>query len=458
MKKLSIKFILTTFTIMIGSALFAFMLSNFYYQQKLKQENDEKFAEMAINLARSLEEERMDWASYLEGIAEMGYQLYVHGEDGRRYFFGDPFRNDDLPQETVDYVLQGEIYHGIRKFPHETFVTGFFANELTNTVGVSFTVANNKYALFLRPNIQLIFREMRILLAVLLSLIIVFSIFSVFLSARFLVQPITKLTDATQEIAKGNFSLRLEIDRQDEIGKLATHFTKMAKQLKKLDRLKNELIANISHDIQTPLANMRGYAELIRKETLSREERKQYAGIITEEVGRLSNLTKQLILLTSLDRPKEFIEKKNFSLSEQMKRVIRNHQWLMEEKGMMVSYVVPDVEIFADESLLQNVWENLLGNAIKYSHENGSIHLLLKEEKKSVFVFIEDQGIGIPPDALPKVFDRFYRVDPSRTRTVEGTGLGLAITKEIVQLHGGKIEIESKEGKGTKVIISLPKL
>lgn len=458
MKKLSIKFILTTFTIMIGSALFAFMLSNFYYQQKLKQENDEKFAEMAINLARSLEEERMDWASYLEGIAEMGYQLYVHGEDGRRYFFGDPFRNDDLPQETVDYVLQGEIYHGIRKFPHETFVTGFFANELTNTVGVSFTVANNKYALFLRPNIQLIFREMRILLAVLLSLIIVFSIFSVFLSARFLVQPITKLTDATQEIAKGNFSLRLEIDRQDEIGKLATHFTKMAKQLKKLDRLKNELIANISHDIQTPLANMRGYAELIRKETLSREERKQYAGIITEEVGRLSNLTKQLILLTSLDRPKEFIEKKNFSLSEQMKRVIRNHQWLMEEKGMMVSYVVPDVEIFADESLLQNVWENLLGNAIKYSHENGSIHLLLKEEKKSVFVFIEDQGIGIPPDALPKVFDRFYRVDPSRTRTVEGTGLGLAITKEIVQLHGGKIGIESKEGKGTKVIISLPKL
>src|SRR5699024_7165249 len=138
---------------------------------------------------------------------------------------------------------------------------------------------------------------------------IVLSIVFVWISAKYLVNPISKLTTATHELSEGNFSIKLDIDRKDEIGELAKSFTHMAEQLEKLDEMKNEFIGNITHDIQSPLSNIKGYSHLLDKDTLSEHEKSQYVSIINKEINRLSSLTKQLLLLASLDQGEDLLKK-----------------------------------------------------------------------------------------------------------------------------------------------------
>ena len=457
-KSLYTKFAVTTILIMLLSGLLAFMFSNFYYQQQLKPYNDEKNTTIALDIVKNIEsEENIQLDSYLENISAVGYQILLTDEGGDMQFYGAPFRKENLSNETIDYVLKGEIYHGIAEFPHETFVTGFFANELRNTIGVPLQHNNKLYAMFIRPDIKLLFNEMHILFAWLLALTIILSIILVFFSTKFLINPISKLTAATEELSEGNFSVQLEIDRADEIGTLAKSFTNMTHQIEKLDDMKNEFISNISHDIQSPLSNIKGYANLLEKDTLSDDEKADYVSIINNEIDRLSSLTKQLLLLASLDREEGLLKKSTYLLSDQLKDVIFNYQWLIHEKEIMISYSLPDIYIHGDSSMLYNVWENLLTNAIKYNQAEGRIDVSIHETEEDVEVRFEDTGIGLSEEVKERIFDRFYRGDPARTKTVEGTGLGLSIVASIIDLHGGHIDVESEENVGSTVTVTIPK-
>ena len=457
-KSLYTKFAVTTILIMLLSGLLAFMFSNFYYQQQLKPYNDEKNTTIALDIVKNIEsEENIQLDSYLENISAVGYQVLLTDEGGDMQFYGAPFRKENLSNETIDYVLKGEIYHGIAEFPHETFVTGFFANELRNTIGVPLQHNNKSYAMFIRPDIKLLFNEMHILFAWLLALTIILSIILVFFSTKFLINPISKLTAATEELSEGNFSIQLEIDRADEIGTLAKSFTNMTHQIEKLDDMKNEFISNISHDIQSPLSNIKGYANLLEKDTLSDDEKADYVSIINNEIDRLSSLTKQLLLLASLDREEGLLKKSTYLLSDQLKDVIFNYQWLIHEKEIMISYSLPDIYIHGDSSMLYNVWENLLTNAIKYNQAEGRIDVSIHETEEDVEVRFEDTGIGLSEEVKERIFDRFYRGDPARTKTVEGTGLGLSIVASIIDLHGGHIDVDSEENVGSTVTVTIPK-
>jgi len=444
---------------MLVSGLLAFMFANFYYQQKLKPDNDVKNTNIAKHVASYIENENnVNLESYLENIATVGYQIFLTNQAGKELFFGDPFRNKELPESIVNNVLKGEIYHGIAEYPQETFVTGFFANELTNTIGVPFQHKDEQYALFLRPNIKLLFNEMHFLFAWLLTLTIVLSIVFVLISTKYLINPISKLTTATEKLSEGNFSIELDINREDEIGKLAKSFSMMAKQLEKLDEMKSEFISNISHDIQTPLSNIKGYVNLLENKRLNETEKAHYFQIVNNEINRLSSLTKQLLLLASLDAGDEFLEKETYLLSTQLREIIYNYQWLLHEKEIMISYTLPDIEISGDRSLLYNVWENLLTNAIKYNKENGTINLSLYEKAEKVIVTFQDSGIGFSQTARDRAFERFYREDSARTRDIEGTGLGLSIVLSIVKLHEGELTIDSNKSGGSTITVSLPKM
>lgn len=459
MKSLYVKFAATTISIMLVSGFLAFMFSNFYYQQKLKPENDAKNTRIALEIVDYVaNEQNIQLDHYLENIAAIGYQMVLVDEKGDETYFGDPFRKKGLSKQTIDNVLDGDVFHGIAEFPQETFVTGFFANELKNTIGVPLEHDTKQYALFIRPNIDLLFSEMHILFAWILAITILLSIIFVLISTKYLVSPISKLTRATEKLSKGKFPVKLEINRKDEIGKLATSFTHMAEQLEKLDEMKNEFISNISHDIQSPLSSIKGYANLLKKSTLSEEEKIQYVTIINNEINRLSSLTKQLLLLASLDRGEGFLKRETYPLSGQLREIIFNHQWAINEKGIMIHYSLPDVDVYADPSLLYNVWENLLTNAIKYNKENGTIHVSVAEDDDVIEVCFQDAGIGLSEDDKKRVFERFYREDSSRTRTIEGTGLGLSIVSSIVALHDGHIEVESEKGTGSTFKIYLPKV
>ncbi|WP_144789255.1 HAMP domain-containing sensor histidine kinase [Lysinibacillus fusiformis] len=454
MKTLYSKFVMTTLLVMIGSLCLGFLATNTYYHQVVKEKNDTKNVVIAQGIAQYIETAKPeDLNNYFMTLGEIGYQIYVtNGEEG--HFFGGKYRDKTLSESVVERVLNGEVYHGMRDFPKETFVTGFFANELINTIGVPFTYENKSYALFVRPDIRLLFSEVHTLLGGLMLVMIVLSLLAMLLFAKALIRPITKLTAATQQLAHEKFDTVLDIDRNDELGQLATSFNIMTEKLQENDRMRKEFISNVSHDFQSPLLNIQGYVDLLKNPLLKEKERQEYAAIIELETKRLSTLTKQLLLLTSLDQSTRIVKRERYQLDEQLKESVRKYRWQMEEAQLQITYKLEQVIFNGDAGLLQNVWDNLLTNAIKYNVEGGQIHLYLQQKPTSLAILVEDNGIGMTADQLAKVYDRFYRADTSRTK--QGTGLGLAIVKQIVELHGGTMHIESTVNAGTKVYIDLP--
>ncbi|MFC0236394.1 sensor histidine kinase [Fictibacillus phosphorivorans] len=457
MKSLYSKFVIITIGIMLLSGVLAFVASNTYYQQKLKPANDQKNTKIALEMASFVEEHpAINLNEYLKNLSTIGYQIYLVERTGQETYFGAKFRNTALPSSTKASVINGEVYHGILHFPKQTFVTGFFANELSNSIGVPLTHQEKKYALFIRPDIKLLFNEMHVLFGWLFGLMIVLSILMVVVSTKYLVRPISKLNTATKSLSKGIFSVELDTRRSDELGVLSQSFQHMARKLEQSDEMRKEFISNISHDIQSPLSNIKGYTNLLEKEELSSIDRAKYISVINDEISRLSNLTKQLLLLASLDRNEDILQRKHLNVSQQIKELIRNYQWLINEKGIMLSYSLPDTEFFGDPSLLSTVWDNLLTNAIKYNNREGSIEVSVEKREKSILIIFKDTGIGMNEEEVERIFDRFYRADVARSKTIDGTGLGLSIVATIVKLHDGKTVVKSKENEGTTIAVELP--
>lgn len=459
MKSLYVKFAAVTIGIMLLSGAIAFCLSNTYYQHSLKPQNDEKNTEIALDIAAFIENNPdIAITDYLELMADAGYQLYLVDNNGEQQFFGAAFRENNLEDDDIHKVLNGEIFHGMLHFPRQTFVTGFFANELKNSIGVPLTYQEESYALFIRPDIKLLFNEMHLLFGVLFVLTIILSIVFVLFSTNYLVKPISRLSRATKQLAKGDFHAdSINTRRKDELGELSTSFAQMALQIVENERLRKEFISNVSHDIQSPLSNIKGYTNLLGDRAIEETEKQQYISIVNEEISRLSIMTEQLLLLTSLDRDQHIIKKRHFHVSNQLKELLKSYQWLMQEKDIMLSYTLPDLEVYADPSLLNTVWDNLLSNALKYNQKGGSIdiHLTYTAEKYSIS-FI-DSGIGISEEDAKRVFDRFYRADASRTRSVKGTGLGLSIVATIVESHNGTVTVEPNQAGGTIFTVTLPR-
>ncbi|MEK3936345.1 HAMP domain-containing sensor histidine kinase [Sporosarcina sp. FSL W7-1349] len=459
MKSLYGKFLSFTIGIMMTSVLIAFLAVNTYYHHQLKGENDVKNMEIAESIASyvsTIEGVHLD--SYLETLSTAGYKLFLVNEEREVKRFGAPFRDENLPQSAIDQVLSGRPFHGMRDLKTETFMTGFFSDQSANTVGVPFKYEGATYALFLRPDIKLLFTEVHFLLGGMVIVMAIVSLLSMLIVAKKLIEPITKLTEATKMVGEEQFSGAVEINRRDEIGQLAQSFQRMTERLGENDRIRKEFISDVSHDFQTPLLNIKGYAELLMNQELPVGERLGYAKVIQSETERLSSLTKQLLLLTSLDQLTSPLKLKIFRLDEQLKEVIRKSRWLLEEKEISLSMDIDEVEYQGDPAFLEKVWENLLSNALKYTEDGGTVDIELVDEQDAVRVSVRDTGIGMKQTDVDRIFDRFYRVDQSRTQEVGGTGLGLSIVQKVVKLHGGKIEVQSEEGVGTTFLVMLPKL
>lgn len=458
MKSLYTKFVVVTICIMVVSSLIAFVLSNGYYQQKLKPENDNKNMRIAQSIAEftalhpdiSLDE-------YLENLSEIGYQFYIVEDNGDERFFGSDFRRKELAQQAIDDVLAGTPYHGMRDFPKQTFVTGFFANELSNTVGVELTHDGHKYALFLRPDIKLLFNEMHGLFGVMFVAAILLSILFVFVSTYYLVKPIRKLTRATHIIAEGKFDVPLDVSAKDEIGKLATSFSYMTSQLAKMEDVRRQFISNVSHDIQSPLSSIKGYTTLLAKDTLTNEEKHAYIHVINSEIQRLSNLTQQLLQLTSIDQIQHLAKFEMVDLTALLQEMLHQHRWKIGQAGIMLRSQIEDIKLEADAVMLGTIVDNLLTNATKYNRDGGTIEVIAQNDGDNVRLQVKDSGIGMTDEQRQQIFERFYRADDARTQTISGSGLGLSIVESMVELHNGTIMVDSTLHSGTTFTIILPK-
>lgn len=459
MRTLYVRIIATTMAIMISSAIIAFIGTNIYYQHYLKPENDKKVTQIAGNIVAVFEKNNYRSISpYLESMTDLGYKFHVIDQNGNEEMYGEPFRENNLAQKNVDAVLNGEVYHGIANFPWKLFVTGFFDNELKNTIGVPVHIDGEVRALFVRPNSTQQFGEMRIFLAVLLGLSLLFSFLLVLISTRFIVNPIKKLTEATKKIAAGNYHLKLKVNRRDEIGRLANDFSKMSDSLEQTEEQRQEFVSSVSHEIQSPLTSIQGFSQTLREESLSVEERDHYLSIIEKESKRLSALSKQLLTLSFLDSEMGASNRLDFDLAEQLREVVSTTEWQWREKDIAIEMNIVPIRVVADPKLLQQVWMNLVTNAIRYTNPGGTVSISTINEKSGTQITIKDTGIGIAQTEIPKLFDRFYKVDKARTRTVNSTGLGLAITKKIIELHHGTIMVDSELGIGSQFHVFLPKV
>ncbi|HHY2674354.1 sensor histidine kinase [Bacillus toyonensis] len=458
MKSLYSRFVFMTVGIMLLSSIIGFLLTNVYYQVKLKPYNSEKilnYAEEVKSLyEKQSEENKYD---YLQSIAKLGYEIYIVDDQMNGKRIGNAFRKITISDDTVRKVLQGETFNGVSTYPTRLFITGFFDNELINSVGVPLKHGDKQYALFIRPDIQQQFGEMRIFLAVLLGFIVLLSIIFIAIAAGYIVRPIRKFTKATQKIASGEYEIELDVKRKDEIGTLSTSFQKMTKSIKELDEMRQEFVSNVSHEFQSPLSSIQGFSKTLQTEKMSEEERNHYLQIIEGESKRMSSLCKQLLTLASLDKEEKVLQIKEFNLQKQIKDVIFMLEWKWREKDIAVEFDVPDITIKGDENLLHQVWSNIFMNSIKFSNDAGTIEFFVEELESSVIISISDNGIGMEKEEMDRIFDRFYKVDTARARNVEGSGLGLSIVQKIVELHHGNVSVYSTKGEGTTVRVELPK-
>ncbi|USL44395.1 sensor histidine kinase [Priestia megaterium] len=281
--------------------------------------------------------------------------------------------------------------------------------------------------------------------------------FTLFVSKK-LSNPLIKMEKATRAIARGNLETKVNITSKDEVGSLAQAINDLSIELNNYRRNRSEFLANISHELRTPTSYLKGYAQLLKKHQYkNKEELESYSGIIESEAERLAKLIQDLFELSKMEEGRLELYLQHVDLEEIIEQSVKKVMLKAKEKNLDLSYNIEDELplIFSDGSRIEQVLFNLLENAVNYT-EKGSVYLSTWLEKDHVCILIQDTGIGIPEDELPFIFDRFHRVEKSRSRKMGGTGLGLSIVSEIIKLLKGSIEVQSKSENGTSFLISLP--
>jgi len=280
-------------------------------------------------------------------------------------------------------------------------------------------------------------------------------------------QPIRKMAETARSIAKGDYNKRVDIKAKDELGELAKAFNKMADELqqkinslKKLGKVRTDFVANVSHELKTPLTAIKGFIETLEDGAIDdKKNARKFLAIIQKHTERLNNIINDLLNLAEAEGEQGEIEMTRFDIKYLLDEIIWGfgHALSEKEQKLNVDYNGNDFKIKGNKDKVEQVLVNLIDNAIKYTKQKGKIKASLFEQKDNVMFTLEDNGIGIREEHLDRIFERFYRVDKARSRELGGTGLGLAIVKHIVMLHKGHIDINSEVGKGTRVMVILPK-
>lgn len=231
-------------------------------------------------------------------------------------------------------------------------------------------------------------------------------------------------------------------------------------EIEKLNNMRKEFVANVSHELKTPLSSIKGYSETIIDRDLTKEEIAKFASVINDEANRMDRIVADLLQLSRYDYNKNVVNRVKFNLDDLTKKVVENMKYMADEKKHSLSCIVTKVPppIFADKDGIQQVITNIVSNSIKYTQDGGNITVYIGAIGNKAYMKFVDNGIGIPEKDLSRIFERFYRVDKARSRSMGGTGLGLPIVKEIVTSHDGTIDVKSTVGSGTEITVTLPTL
>lgn len=270
-------------------------------------------------------------------------------------------------------------------------------------------------------------------------------------------KPIKEMERAAGKLASGENSEDLQVNSQDEIGRLAKTFNEMKQQLANTEKMRRDFIANVSHDMRTPLTSINGFVGGMLDGIVKPADYNKYLHIIKDETQRLTRLTNEILQLAKLQSGSIKLIKENLNVKAILNSVISSTKTLLAEKSIRISVVCDDTTtVNADSDRLKQILLNILDNAVRYSGQESEIGIEVSQKRSKTEFRIRDTGIGISAEELPFIFEKFYRVDKSRQASQGGTGLGLNIVKSLVELHGGKIWAQSELGAGTEIIFELP--
>jgi len=346
------------------------------------------------------------------------------------------------------------------------YITGNYHNYFNEDVmtiihPVTQGFSTKGYILIHKPVADIKSHRDALLGVVYLTVLVIFILSFVILAAfhYFIYVPLRKVTTAARQYATGNLDYEIPVTTQDEMGYLSASLNYMSTHLRDMEDYQKKFVANVSHDFRSPLTSIKGYVEAITDGTIPPEFHEKYLKIILFETERLTDLTQDLLALNDYDSKETLLNKDVFDIHEIIKNTAASFEGTCTSKKISIELLFASRNLYvtADHRKIQQVLYNLLDNAIKFSNPESDIIIETTDRGDKAFISVKDYGEGIPRDCLNKIWERFYKTDPSRGKDKKGTGLGLAIVKEALQAHGENINVISTEGVGTEFIFSLSK-
>ncbi|OXM16343.1 sensor histidine kinase [Paenibacillus herberti] len=432
----------------IGGTILSFFVATWVFEDKLNENLKTPLRYFSQDIVRIYETFPLSEADTLvSGMNQLNsYHIRIYEDSGQFRSYGALHGQSPITvtKEQVKRVLDGEV---VQVNP---------SGIATLLLGLPLKTEMGTKAMFVEPIAPPSS-------AFAIRWILNFSIYSliagslfILVAAIFLVRPIKKLTAATRQIAGGDFNVKLNIKQKGELGTLARSFEEMMHDLQQLEQMRREFVSNVSHEVQSPLTSISGYAQALKQVDVEHNERSRYLDIIIAEADRMSKMSDGLLKLSLLEAQSHQLRLVTFNLDEQIRRVIVAIQPQWSARSIRFELDLKTVRLLADHDLLNQVWTNILGNSIKFSRDEGVISVSIKQDNQNVIVRLSDSGIGIPLEDQKRIFERFFKSDRSHSRKYDGSGMGLAIVKQIVSLHRGDIQVESEPGQGTTVIVTLP--
>ncbi len=390
--------------------------------------------------------------------------VFITGKDGAIIFCSEQTGcghvGQVVPEATMAAAIKGS-YNGVGRlggiYREEHYVVGtpltfLEDNGEKNVIGAAFIASSaESFTMFRKDMLR------NFIFAAIFATFISFAAASI-MSYR-MVLPLREMSAAAANFGKGDFSRRVRVVRNDEVGELAVAFNNMASSLSAGESMRRSFVANVSHELKTPMTTIAGFIDGILDGTIPPEKQKQYLSIVSSEIKRLSRMVRSMLDLSRIDSGELKLHRIRFDLRETVFNTIIPFEQLIEDKNIRIAGLdeMESVFVDGDPDLLHQVIYNLVENAVKFVDENGRIAVNLQENEKRVLVEISNTGPGIAPDDLPLIFDRFYKTDKSRSMDKNGMGLGLFLVKTIIQLHGGDISVHSVQNQDTTFSFWLPK-
>lgn len=441
---------------LIFSAVFYILFQNDLKQDFLNLLHEQREqVEQTLNLAYQNPQNKEAIISTLEFINDKNHRsVYLYDGSGELlHVFSDLEDPWHIEKEFIERALEG---NPVNEFVNEKGQRIFLMVSPINSGQASFKEKVLVIALHGYDRVARSIKGMFLLAGLITTGVTTCFLF--LLSKKFSA-PLRNMNLVAMEYSKGKFDKKVVVKSKDEIGQLGETLNHMAKELESLDSMRKEFVANVSHDMRSPLTSINGFVGAMLDGTIPVHDQHRYLRLMKDETERLIKLVNDLLNIARIEAGQISIQPRNYNVSEQIRKLIAKLEPQLSKQKIEIELHCDEdenIHVFADKDRIDQVLGNLIQNAVNFSAPKGLVTIKLLTLEKEVHIVIEDQGQGIPKEELKYIWERFFKVDKARSQKV-GTGIGLSIVKHILDLHGAKIDVESEVGKGTIFTVSLPR-